>query len=81
VAGLCAAICDDRGWCDPIHYAEELRRVFASRGSEALLERIVQIEGFEAWAISTDDRRWLTSSINDWLIDTHGRGARSGLPL
>jgi hypothetical protein len=71
-------ICVEHGWCLP---PLEREKLFAQRPEDAgtLADALVAAEFGEDF-VGRKEASWLTPLINDWLFDSDGRGARSGLP-
>lgn len=75
-------VCAKYGWCDVVMVpgaAESfLELVAAQADASQLADAILEAEGASA---AHPHRRQLRRLIEDWLFDSRGRGAQSGLPL
>ena len=50
--------------------------------AEAFVDAVLVAEGCDPGLVSSDERRPLLETVNDWLFDDgDGRGTMSGLPL
>ena len=73
-------VCVKYGWCDVRFQAEAFHQLVASgANAEALVDAILVAEGAELDHPHRD--QYLRRLVEDWLFDTEGRGASSGLPL
>lgn len=79
IDALLEELCRKYGWCLPASEREHLI-ASAPRDRETLAEAIIRAEFGDVVVHEQDKRLFLMPILDDWLFDSAGRGARSGLP-
>jgi hypothetical protein len=76
---LLEELCTKYGWCLGADDRENLV-ARGPRDRETLADAIIRAEFGDAAVHDQDKRSFLMPMLDDWLFDSTGRGARSGLP-
>jgi hypothetical protein len=73
-------LCTEYGWCLRAGDREALLAA-KQQDRETLADASIRSEFGDATVDEQDKRSFLLPILDDWLFDSAGRGARSGLPL
>ena len=73
---LLEELCAHGGFCTTGLTPEDLTEELSAR---EIAELVLEGEGLDP-RLNAKMREGVERTVNDWLFDAHGRGARSGLP-
>ena len=69
-------LCVRYGYCSDLDVAAMTDALSA----EEVVEAVLVAEGLDPAKCDAKTRASLAATVDDWLFDPHGRGAKSGLP-